>query len=74
MLPETVMEDWQQRVVEERVILSDKISKLDCFRFSKAFEELPLAEKELLHNQRYYMSLYLAVLEERTRGFKENAA
>jgi hypothetical protein len=59
------MQAFQERVVNERKELSDKLVKLEAFLPTDVFYTLPSAEQDRLKRQRAAMSTYLAVLDER---------
>ena len=65
------MEAWQQRVVDEKNELTDKIEKLNRFLGLKndACDALNSAEITRLRRQRYLMVLYVMVLDERIENF-----
>ena len=64
------MEAHQQRVVDEKTELDEKLDKLNSFIESNPiFGELPNAEKDRLNRQEVYMSLYSKVLGERIEAF-----
>lgn len=59
------LEDWQQRVVDEKNEVSDRLSRLYSFFQSRKFAELPEAERVRMRSQARFMDGYAAVLEER---------
>ena len=59
----------QQRVVEEKAALSEKLEKLLAFFQSPIFAGLSEAERARLRNQARFMDGYAAVLEERIAAF-----
>lgn len=61
----------QQRVVDERAELSDRLSKLLGFFHTPIFAGLDAAERTRLRNQARFMDGYAAVLEERIAAFSE---
>ena len=64
------MEAHQQRVVDEKTELDEKLEKLNSFiTSSPIFGELPTAEKNRLERQKVYMLLYSHVLQERIEAF-----
>lgn len=67
------MQPYQQRVVQERDLLKEKLVKLNNFKFDKSpvYRELPLMEKERLHLQAYLMDQYLTVLNDRIACFNK---
>lgn len=64
-----MMEDWQQRVVDECRALDERIEKLEAFLGSGAFDKLELVDRTLLIQQHHAMSLYLRVLNSRIERF-----
>ena len=64
-----MMEDWQQRVVDECRALYEKIEKLEAFLGSDAFDKLELVDRTLLIQHHHAMSLYLHVLNSRIERF-----
>ena len=61
---------YQQRVVDEKAELDDRLSKLKAFCFTAMFDELDLAEQNRLRLQEQCMASYSAVLGERIAAFK----
>ena len=59
----------QQRVVDEKSELDEKISKLDPFLNTQIFKELHEAEKVRLRLQLHYMIAYSKILGERILCF-----
>ena len=62
---------WQQRVVEERAALSDRLQKLDCFlndRFLR--ESVTERDLKLLQEQSSCMHKYHAILVLRIARFE----
>lgn len=65
------MELFQQRVVEEKASLDEKIALLVNFITSGVvFPALPFEERSRLKRQRFHMEQYSAVLGERIGAFK----
>lgn len=64
----------QQRVVDEKTELSDRLSKLLNFFHTPIFAGLDAAEKARLRSQARFMDGYCAVLEERIAAFGSPAA
>ena len=64
-------EPYQQRVVEEMVILEERISKLKSFLDGGMFPSLSYSERVLLSNQYYVMGCYLSILQLRIEGFNQ---
>jgi hypothetical protein len=64
------MQPHQQRVVDEKRELDDKLTKLIAFiTSSPVFESLDLTDQGLLCDQQGAMTDYSAVLEERIARF-----
>jgi len=61
----------QQRVVDEKAELDDKIAKLAAFFGANIFRGLDIAEKARLSSQHAAMKIYSQVLGERIAVFKE---
>lgn len=56
------MEDYQQRVRNEKKELDEKIEKLQKFILSEKFESLPKEQQHLLIHQKYVMNEYTNIL------------
>ncbi len=65
------MKYYEERVVEEQKVLSEKYFRLQIFLDSESCKKVPLMEKERLHLQAYLMSKYIEVLDDRIAYFKE---
>ncbi len=63
------MPPHQQRVVDERVELSDKLGKLEAFANTQLFAGLDEAERRRLMAQHGAMFAYSAILSERIAAF-----
>jgi hypothetical protein len=63
------MQPHQQRVVDEKAELSDKLGKLESFTGGPIFSGLPPAEQARLARQLLIMQLYEQVLSERISAF-----
>lgn len=63
------MLEYQQRVIEEKQALDDKLQRLDPFVASNTFKALSLSEQERLKRQLSLMQQYAAVLGERIAAF-----
>ena len=60
-----VIEDWQQRVIDEAKELRGRLNKLRKF-----LDKLPESSAHaLLYEQYYVMQRYHEILEERVKGF-----
>ena len=64
------MQDFQQRVVQEKSELDEKLEKLCLFCYGRTFETLPLMERERLNQQRHIMTSYSAILGARIAAFE----
>lgn len=65
------MEPHQQRVVDEKAELDEKIKKLETFLMRDVFCTLPEIEQSLLCTQAAIMRSYSAVLKERISTCKK---
>lgn len=63
------MLEYQQRVVDEKAELDDRLEKLCLFSNSRTFAGLPIAEQERLNTQRHLMCMLSAVLGARIANF-----
>ena len=63
------MEAYQQRVVEEKEALDEKIKKLDVFVGTERFCALPIAEQVRMTAQLEVMREYSQILGERIAAF-----
>lgn len=63
---------WQQRVVEEKAQLDDRLEKLTAFAKTDTFAQLPVAEQDRLTKQHNIMTSYSLVLEERIQNFAKS--
>lgn len=63
------MQPYQQRVVDERAELEDKISKLAAFRKTDLHKSLDAVDRELLKQQFRAMMRYSNILGERIVRF-----
>jgi hypothetical protein len=62
--------DYQQRVIDEKSELDEKIAKLgDFIQSSAIFQDLPSDEKERLVRQHSCMGEYSEILGERISAF-----
>lgn len=67
------LEPYQQRVVEERRDLEDKLSKLTTYLMTPAAKSLRIAERNLLIDQARIMREYSYILGERISLFTNRA-
>jgi hypothetical protein len=63
------MQPHQQRVVDEKAELSEKLDKLEAFEGGAIYSGLPPAEQSRLTRQLFIMKLYEQVLAERISEF-----
>ena len=64
------MQPHQQRVVDEKAELDEKLTKLDAFGRTPLFASLPDDEQGRLNRQHSLMEQYSAVLGERIAAFE----
>jgi hypothetical protein len=64
-----IMLPHQQRVVDEKLELDEKLGKLSCFADSEMFAILSANEQTRLLRQYSYMTMYSKVLGERIAAF-----
>lgn len=64
------MQEFQQRVVEEKRDLDEKIQKLEPFTITKTYCELPRAEQARLVEQLNAMNEYSMILGNRIAAFQ----
>ncbi len=64
------MQDFQQRVIDEKSELDNKIDKLATFVDSDKFETLSAKDRSLLYQQLNIMINYSAILGARIAGFE----
>jgi hypothetical protein len=63
------MLEFQDRVIQEKAELSDKLDKLEAFEGGRVYNSLPPAEQSRLTRQLWIMRLYEQVLAERISAF-----
>jgi len=66
---ECQMQPHQQRVIDEKAELSERLDKLEAFHNTAVYAGLPAAEQSRLTRQLYIMKLYEQVLSERISAF-----
>lgn len=66
------MQDYQQRVIQEKQELDEKISKLKDFICGDKYNTLPVSEQNRLTKQLEYMEGYSEILNERIKNFGES--
>lgn len=62
-------EEYQQRVVDEKIELDLKLGKLNLFFETETFDRLPVEEKDRMKSQAGFMEGYSKVLEARIANF-----
>ena len=65
------MEAFQQRVVDEKRELDEKIARLEAFRKGDLYKDLPWEDWALLTRQQVYMQDYSNVLGARIAQFPQ---
>lgn len=60
---------FQQRVIDEKAALQEKINALYVFFTTDTFDELPCDDRMLLNAQYHAMNTYASILETRIRKF-----
>lgn len=68
------MQPHQQRVVDEKAELSEKLEKLETFTGGSIYADLPASEQMRLSRQLLIMQLYEQVLAERIGAFPAEPA
>ena len=63
------MEDYQQRVVDEKTELNEKQAALEVFKASSLFVGLPCIDRGLLKRQAEHMQEYSDILGQRIARF-----
>jgi hypothetical protein len=63
------MQEFQQRVLEEKKQLDERLEKLTAFINGSKFETLDAADQERLHHQQEVMREYAQILAERIADF-----
>lgn len=64
-----VRPDYQQRVIDEKAELDERLAKLEAFFFSKTFANLPEQEAASLSDQAHFMRSYSESLAKRISWF-----
>ena len=67
------LQPWQERVVEEKEQLAERLEKLSAFLVSQACLSLPFEERCLLARQAQTMAQYLDILLDRIARLFETA-
>lgn len=65
------MQDFQQRVVNEKAELDTRLQKLVVFSNTVSFANLPYDEQERMNTQRHLMCALSAVLGARISAFTD---
>ncbi|AJW28999.1 hypothetical protein Z042_26280 [Chania multitudinisentens RB-25] len=65
------MQPHQQRVVDERNELEDRLYRLSSFIAGTVFPRLPEQDRQLLEAQQHTMSAYVEVLTQRIELFTQ---
>ncbi len=65
------MQDWQQRIIDEKTLLDERREKLGEIKNTRLFVALPWQEQEQLNTQAHLMTAYSAVLGERIANFTD---
>lgn len=63
------MEDYQQRVIDEKKELITKINNLTYFISTDTFELLPMEEQKRMIHQKIIMEKYINILTDRIDFF-----
>jgi hypothetical protein len=63
------MDQWKQRVIDEKAELDERRRKLGEFKDTEAFCRLPWEEQERMNTQGHLMTAYSAVLGARIAEF-----
>jgi len=63
------VDDWKQRVRDEKKDLCDKLAKLRQFRTTAEYAALDEADRQLLKQQDDYMQAYADILGKRIARF-----
>jgi hypothetical protein len=67
------MRDWQERVIDEKNDLDEKIPKLELFiNKSDTFQKLGDDYQELMREQLTVMRTYSGILKKRIENFQED--
>lgn len=66
------MQPHQERVIQEKKELDEKLAKLDKFGRTEIFASLPVDEQGRLNRQYSVMEEYSRILEERIAAFNDS--
>ena len=61
-----------ERMVDERFVLNDRVSKLDTFIKSNGFNNLSKEEQVLMEKQLPFMQGHLDILDQRIQYYRDN--
>lgn len=61
-----------ERMVDERFVLNDRVSKLDTFIKSNGFNNLSKEEQALMEKQLPFMQGHLDILDQRIQYYRDN--
>lgn len=64
------MKPYQERVIQERRELGERLDKLWAFITGEEFKTLPEAEQRRLEHQRAFMRGYATILDDRIQNFQ----
>ncbi len=67
------LQPWQERVVEEKEQLAERLEKLNAFLVTEKCLALPFEERTLLARQALVMAQYLDILLDRIEVFFRTA-
>lgn len=70
IVPPAGLEPWQSRVIVEQIELLQRLTKLQAFMASPAFDTVDPAEQDRLGDQLRAMRTYSAALRARTEAFR----
>jgi hypothetical protein len=60
---------YQQRVIDEKAVLDERLVKLNKFLATDTFAELPQDEQDRMQRQAKYMKRYSEILGQRIEAF-----
>ncbi len=66
------MKPWQERAVEEKRQLRLRLTALQAFLETPAFQDLSMREQDLLVEQEALMECYETILSDRIRLFEDD--
>ena len=65
------MQDYQQRVVDEKLELDGRLERLTAFTESEGFRKVDIGERSRMLHQAIAMETYSKILSERIDAFVE---